>query len=323
MSNAGWYPDPGGAPGMFRFWDGAHWSPVVSATPGAPGSGPGVQPLSPQPPSTRQPTGGGPLLSRTPSANPYAGASGFAGATGPTLSKGSQWRSGAWLLLVFAVVAALVFGGLQLARGFGFDPLNPPAPSNPTIDPCPPATLTPETPVVHPSDGRVHGGKLSYPMLGSPWSAPGTDDRVPFGRDVAVQSVPVEKDFATVNGTSVSWVASVLVAELVAGDGFFSPHDGADLIAKCAMRAFYSDATVQRNDVSSKAVTLDGKDGWVIETHLTFDIPGLKVKGETAIFEVVRISDTSSSVYYASIPDSVPELLTVARQVQGQLRVDP
>jgi Protein of unknown function (DUF2510) len=317
MSNAGWYPDPGGAPGMYRYWDGAQWSAALSPAPSPPGV-PGTQPLS-----APRPSGAGPLLSRTPTANPYAGASGFSSSARPTQTKGSVGRSLGWLLLVFAVVAALIFGGLQLARGFGFDPLNPVAPANPTVDPCPPVASAPETPTIHPSDGRVHGGKLSYPQLGSPWSAPTSDDRVPFGRDVAVQSVTVESNFATVNGRGVDWVASVLVAELVAGDGFFSPQDGADLIAKCAMRAFYSDAPVQRNDLSSKAVTLDGKEGWVIETHLSFDIPGLKVKGETAIFEVIRISDTSSSVYYASIPDSVPELLTVARQVQGQLQVDP
>ena len=46
-------------------------------------------------------------------------------------------------------------------------------------------------------------------------------------------------------------------------------------------------------------------------------------KSETAIFQVVKISDESSSIYYASIPDSRPDLLQVARQIQSQLRVEP
>ncbi|WP_084635077.1 DUF2510 domain-containing protein [Propionicicella superfundia] len=29
MSQPGWYPDPGGAPGQFRYWDGTTWSPIV------------------------------------------------------------------------------------------------------------------------------------------------------------------------------------------------------------------------------------------------------------------------------------------------------
>ena len=134
-----------------------------------------------------------------------------------------------------------------------------------------------------------------------------------------MQQITLQPNF---DGKGNSWVASILVAELVAGDGFFSPQEGTELIAKCAMSRFYGDAVVQRDDVRSQAVTVDGRDGWVIETHLSFDISGLNEKGETAIFEVVKISDDSSSIYYASIPDSRPDLLTVARQVQGQLRVD-
>ncbi len=300
---------------MYRFWDGTMWSPVVSSTPGPQGVAPGTQPMAAHQPST----GASPLLSRTPAANPYAGASGFTPYPGPTKPTASIWRSVGWLLAVFVVVGALVFGGLQLLRGFGVDPLNPTAPSNPTVNPCPTASMPAVSPASHPNDGRVHGGKLSYPQLGSPWSAPEVEQRLPFGVDATVQTVTVEPNY----DGSHSWVASVLVAELVAGDGFFSPKEATELITKCSMSEFYSDAVVQRTDVSSKAVTVDGHDAWVIETHLAFDIPGLKVKGETAIFEVVKISDASSSVYYASIPDSVPELLTVARQVQDQLKVDP
>ena len=89
------------------------------------------------------------------------------------------------------------------------------------------------------------------------------------------------------------------------------------------MARFYSDALVQRNDQVSKAITISGKEGWVIETHLTFDIKGLQTKGETAIFLVMPTSATSSSIYYASIPDTTPQYLSVARDVMAQLQVDP
>ena len=36
MSVPGWYPDPGGAPGRFRFWDGRRWSAGTSAAPSGP-----------------------------------------------------------------------------------------------------------------------------------------------------------------------------------------------------------------------------------------------------------------------------------------------
>ena len=33
MSKAGWYPDPGGQQGMFRWWDGTQWTPQLTAHP--------------------------------------------------------------------------------------------------------------------------------------------------------------------------------------------------------------------------------------------------------------------------------------------------
>lgn len=38
MPEPGWYPDPGGAPGQFRFWNGSAWSSETSTSPGAAGS---------------------------------------------------------------------------------------------------------------------------------------------------------------------------------------------------------------------------------------------------------------------------------------------
>ncbi|MFZ1412404.1 MAG: DUF2510 domain-containing protein, partial [Micropruina sp.] len=42
MSNAGWYPDPGGQPGMYRYWTGSSWSAAVTPNPQQPQPGPGA-----------------------------------------------------------------------------------------------------------------------------------------------------------------------------------------------------------------------------------------------------------------------------------------
>ena len=48
MAQAGWFPDPGGQPGMFRYWNGVAWTdqlpddPGGWSTPGAGGSGDGA-----------------------------------------------------------------------------------------------------------------------------------------------------------------------------------------------------------------------------------------------------------------------------------------
>jgi len=141
---------------------------------------------------------------------------------------------------------------------------------------------------------------------------------VPFGRDALEQNVLLHENY---NGRN-SWVASVLVGELVAGDGFFSPQQGSEIVSKCIMGAFYSDAVLTREDRVNRATTLDGHDAWLLEMHLGFNIAGLDETGETAIILIVATGEASSSLYYASIPDSRPDLLATARQVQQQLRVE-
>ncbi|HYO34517.1 MAG TPA: DUF2510 domain-containing protein, partial [Geodermatophilus sp.] len=45
---AGWYPDPDGAAGMVRWWDGETWSDVT--TPAGPGVAVQAPPAAPRPP---------------------------------------------------------------------------------------------------------------------------------------------------------------------------------------------------------------------------------------------------------------------------------
>lgn len=297
MSQAGWYPDPGGQPGMFRYWDGRTWSPTLSPTPYAPA------PLLNQQP----------LVVRSEQA-PY----------GSQQAAPARRGWGAWVGIALVVVALVAAGGLLLNSGLLLPGGgNRGAPSNPT-DFCPkrtsldpsagPATTRPQP------AGRVRGGRLSYPYLSAPWSAPAPDFRVPFGRDVLEQQVLLHENY---DGRGSSWVASVLVAELVAGDGFFSPQQGSEIVTKCVLGEFYGDAVLTRNDVASHAITVDGHDAWLVEMHLSFNIRGLSEKGETAIIIVVDTGQESASLYYASIPDSRPDLLQTARRLQQQLRVEP
>jgi hypothetical protein len=218
-------------------------------------------------------------------------------------------------VLVIALIAWVVF---QFASSGGLATGGATAGGNSTTNPCPVNTRT-LAPVTHTADGRVHGGMLSYPMLGSPWGAPRTTDiRVPFGRDVSEQQVMIEDNY---DGNGNSWVASVLVAELASGDGFFSPQGGSEIVVKCLIGAFYGDAKVGREDKVGKATTVGGKDAWLVETHLTFSITGLKTKGETAIVLIVATSIDTSSLYYASIPDTSPEYMQPARDAMAALTV--
>ncbi|HHU39719.1 MAG TPA: DUF2510 domain-containing protein [Propionibacterium sp.] len=313
MSKAGWYPDPGGQQGMFRWWDGSQWTPQLTATPWA--APPQADPTQPFAATTNT----GPLPMQDSRATQQYTAYDYAS------DDSGQQRSGRGPLLVLGAVVvllvALVVGSLWLLGGGRLGPLGGERPaSNPTADICPrrSATQVSPTPHVNPP-GRVQGGRLSYPQLGDPWGSVLPETRVPFGSDVYGQSVMIEPNY---DGRGNSWVAALVVGELVAGDGFFSPEQGAEIVTRCVLGVFYGDAEVDRTDRVNQATTVDGREAWLVEMHLTFDIPNLKEKGETAIIMVVATGTESSSLYYASIPDSRPDLLAVARQVQGQLKVE-
>ncbi|HJY46843.1 MAG TPA: hypothetical protein VJ301_19700, partial [Propionibacteriaceae bacterium] len=191
--------------------------------------------------------------------------------------------------------------------------------TQPSQDACPPqSTATPEAPASHPADGRVHGGPVSYPQLGSPWSPPQGETRVPFGSDVLSQLVPVETNY---DGQGRDWVAQVTVGELQAGDGFFTPEQGSQIVVKCILGTFYGDNPVNSNVKVNEKVTIDDHDGWLVESQLTFDIEGLETKGELLIVAIVSAGNRSG-LYYASIPDTTPELVQPARDALAQLQVD-
>ncbi|MFX4273800.1 DUF2510 domain-containing protein [Propionibacteriaceae bacterium Y1685] len=277
--SSGWYPDPGGQRGAYRYWDGQRWSQQLSASPSAP------------PPRS-----------------------------GPTASGRSGGNRGVWWLVIAgAALLALILVGVLAVRNMrvvGSDPL-PPG-SRGSQNPCPPEPTTMPSDTQQKGDGRVHGGRLSYPQLGSPWGPIENDIRVPFGRDIAKQEVMVEDNYQP----GQSWVASVLVGELTAGDGFYTPENGADIVAKCVVGVFYGDAKVTRDDKVSKATKVDGHEAWTLESHLTFDIDGLETKGELMILTIVEIDTMRGALYYASIPDTTPELVDPARQAMAGLEVD-
>ena len=47
-AKAGWYPDPGGGQGLFRYWDGKAWSAATSPNPKSPPPTQGVIGAAPQ-----------------------------------------------------------------------------------------------------------------------------------------------------------------------------------------------------------------------------------------------------------------------------------
>ena len=322
-AKAGWYPDPGGGQGLYRYWDGRAWSAATSPNPGAPPPTAGLsglgQPGSGAPLGHTMPTGqsGQPGLLGQGAPGGYAQGNPNAYANYQQVTNKKSpvgwWIAGIALVVVIVVIAVIA---IRAVAG-GADIATPPPGGGPaTQDTCPPQRTETPQPEADPNDGRVHGGPLSYPTLGPPWGPPVTDTRVPFGTDVLSQLVTIEANYEP----GQNWVASVLVGELQAGDGFFTPEQGSQIVVKCILGAFYGNAQVNSDVQKNEATTVDGREAWIVESQLSFDIPNLETKGELLIVVIVS-AGARSGLYYASIPDTAPELVQPARDLIGQLKV--
>ena len=334
-AQAGWYPDPGGGQDLYRYWDGRAWSAATSPNPSAPPPAQGLVPAGP--PGTGQPGTGQPLGGQgygqgggTPAyggqgAHPGQGygALGGAAAGGSAYLQYQQtqqrrspvgwWLAGAALVVAVVVVAVFAIRTATTDDGFSGVPGG-----QGSQNPCPVPQQATAAPAPDPADGRVHGGPVSYPLLGPPWGAPDSDFRVPFGSDARTQTVTDQLNY---DGNNHSWVASVLVAELQAGDGFFSPQQGSEIVVRCILGTFYGNAAVTSDVQVNEKATIDGHEAWIVESQLSFDIPNLRAKGERLIVAIIS-SGATSGLYYASIPDTTPELVEPAREALEQLRVD-
>ena len=335
MAQQGWYPDPGGAPGMYRYWDGAAWSEVISPTPLP---GPPASTTTPQPPqSPQQPWGS---YTSQASQNAYTLADptvtgSFPLAAGPnspqaqsaydhyqSLGKTSKKRTAAIAVSVVVgvlVIALVIYFIVTRVFSGTSDTNNNPNPNgNPTTQLCPDPPQD-NTRADHPNDDRVYGGSLSYPLLTGDWSEVTTDDtRIPFGRDVAEQMVV---DHANYDGPGTNWVTSVMVGELYAGDGFYDPEQASTIVNRCIFGTFYGDTAVTADVQRSESYTLDGYDGWITETNLSFSIPNLPVTSELAVVIIVKTSPMSSSIFYASIPNDAQQYLSDVQNAMNDLQV--
>lgn len=299
MSMAGWYPDPGGAPDRYRYWDGTTWSEVTVADPREPA------------PSRSAPA--------VPPARPKAGL-----------------LVGMIALVVLLAVGFAVVQRVQASseaptdpyptrpRSSGWDDASPtPTPSrrsSATPDPSPTPPLercaqgSPDVRAPHPDDGRVHGGGLSFAEVKS--FRPAADEpRFSFARDVTQQTLDV-------NGRP-KWLAQLAVGQLLRADGFAgNAHATAESVAQCLITTdMYEPYTPTRDDVRSKAVRVDGQRGWVIETRVTVAVDGLPFAGDDVAIIVVPNGD-DWSLFFGAVPIGNQQLRQVLDRTVDDLRVE-
>lgn len=306
MSEPGWYPDPGGRAGHYRYWDGQAWAPTTSST--LPGSAP---PPAPAP------------------------------ATAPRPRRG---RSGlvlalvAALVLVLAVVGALVVrdgaqpivvGGVSPSAsapgGTGTTPdptvdpsATPPLESSPTpvpstsasAEPCP--VGDPFTRQEHPRDGRVHGGGLSFPRQPG-WLDPGVQaSAFTWAYDLGETDVQLAQ----------TRFAAYAVGAVSVVDGFEDPRSAAALIMRCTVTSALYSAVSGTTEIVDEETTVDGYRAWSLRADVRTYDARTSFSDDTVQVTVVDLgSPESLAFFWGSAPTGDAAFQARLDEALEQLRV--
>ena len=284
----GWYPDPDGAPGLVRWWNGISWSDV--ATPAGPGVAvqsspllaPARQPAHPPVHAEPSPTGGG-------------------------------VRAG-WVVGISLLVLVLVVGiGMLIGRG---GESRTPAAGSPTVAAPPP----PAGPTFPPGTVRIidEAAGISYPFLGNGW----------YEWDLGEQyeTTTIAGQYFTtqeVTPDQTIFIAQCTSGPLAAEYGWGGPVTLASTTALIAdnVRLSYYPEPNERRVMRDEARTVDGRAAHLIEFQLAWDAPGYDATGERAAVLLIDVGRPAPALLYISIPNTHAELYGVIDRVLEDIDV--
>ena len=265
MSASGWYPDPAGAPGRYRYWDGANWSDATTTNPSQ-------QPPPRMLPETGKKGGKGwiialvaialvtllivALVLRTTGRGPLGGGGG--GAT-------EDWNSSTPSVSAWDEVSTPT-----------------PPPTGGSIVACPVTQV--RTTTKQGNDGLIRGGGLAFTPING-WIIEG----------LYLQWV---SDFqGQVKTIYPGWMSNVGVGALNHVDGFTDPRLAATQTLECFASSGYYQYFTGREDLINEPYSIDGHQGWRIRANVYVDHPTLsQVKGDVVDIIVVDLGPGSTNL---------------------------
>ncbi len=269
----GWYPDPDGTPGRYRFFDGATWSAATTDDPRTP------PPLTADERHNRRAVRGLAVIAAVTVVG---------------------------LLIIWGATRTITGSLSPLGEGAtrpAAEDAATPGRSLPPGDPC--RGGSPTTRAQHPADDRVHGGNLSFP------AAPGFAQATPEGRltfawDTSQQTFTVDQDPAWVAQLAVGQVraadgfgpgaqgAAERVLRCVLASDLYRPYDASAALTGSAPR------------------TVSGSDGWRVAAQVLVGADGLAVPGDRVTVVVVPDGE-NWGLFLSAVPIGNESLAAAAR----------
>lgn len=255
MPTAGWYPDPAGVPGRFRYWDGQTWTDATTTDPS-------TAPV-PGPPEGKRRN------------------------WGPIIVIGT-------VLLAVAVVLALIFrpgSGSSFQEApvdtnsaspttSQWDETSTPTPTpsaSQSVTRCPVTKVSSTT--TQTSSSTLRGGGLEVPRI-SGWRVSS------FYLDW------VSDLHTTVDQVYPGWISNQSVGALNAVDGFTDIRQSAHQTMECFASSGYYLNYTGRKDLVDQEYSVDGHQAWHMQTEVYVKMSSLpQVKGDTVDVIVVDTGD--------------------------------
>jgi hypothetical protein len=287
----GWYPDPDGAPGLVRWWNGVSWSDV--ATPAGPGVAVQTAPvLDPQP----RPTAPLPPFQEPEPAE-------RSGRTG--------WIVGLSVLALVVVIGA----GVLVGRSGEETPVAQAPPSATLPLPQPPAD-----PTFPPGTVRIvdQASGIAYPYLGDGWF------EWALGGMYEVTSISGQF-FTTQELTpdATRFIAQCTSGPLADGYGWAGPDtlQATTTAVADSVRFNYYPGPNERRVTRDEPRTVDGHAAHLYEFQLAWDVPGYDATGERAALLLIDVGRPAPALLYISIPNTHAELYGVIDRVIDAVEV--
>ncbi|WP_456599911.1 DUF2510 domain-containing protein [Blastococcus sp. SYSU DS0616] len=288
----GWYPDPGGAPGMVRWWSGSAWSDVMMP------AGPGVE-VHRAAARTAAPRLPEPVAPAAPVAP--------AGAR----SRIRRWvAAGAVLVLLVAAVVTVLSLGSGGDGGTTAAPAQQPgaAPAPAPGQAFPPGTVR----IIDEAAG------ISYPYLGEGWR------EFDLGRQLETTTTAGQY-FTTQEATPDGgiFISQCTSGPVPDGYGWAGPSTLQSTVTTLAasVRANYypwpNTIEIRRDEPR----TVDGRAAHLVEFQLAWDVEGYDASGERAALLLIDVGRPAPALLYVSIPNTHAELYGVIDRVLGAVEV--